>query len=61
MSVQNRTPDEPESPRDTVSCPGRVRVPAHLDVFGNPVAYVEADPAAAGQWDQACWSVRPPS
>jgi hypothetical protein len=45
---------EPESPPT-------VLVPARCDLFGQPVDLVEANPAAAGQWDERLWSDRPPS
>ncbi|HSS22848.1 MAG TPA: hypothetical protein VLL82_00180 [Mycobacterium sp.] len=37
-----------------------MRVPVRSDAFGRPVDFIEADTAAAGMWDESCWSDRPP-
>jgi hypothetical protein len=39
--------------RVRLTCSQPVRVPTSVDVFGNPVAWIEADPEVAGQWDAA--------
>jgi hypothetical protein len=52
---------EPGGTPDTEPGPPRVRVASGRDVFGNPTGFLEVDAAAAGQWDETCWSDRPPS
>ena len=36
-----------------------VRVPAALDMFGNPAGFIDAEPEAAGQWDTTRWRSSP--
>ena len=41
--------------------PATVWVPTGIDLFGNPIGYIECDHRAVGHWDDARWSDSPPS
>ena len=43
------------APRVRLTWSVPVRVPTAVDLFGNPIAWVETDPEVAGQWDPRCW------
>lgn len=39
--------------------PGKVQVPTHLDLTGEPDEWVWCEPDAADQWDVRRWRPRP--
>ena len=47
------------APRVRLTWPVPIRVPMAVDMFGNPTAFIEADPEVAGKWDQRCWPDHP--
>ena len=52
-------PADDDEPDEGQPGPGKVQVPTHLDLTGEPDEWVWCEPDAADQWDIRRWGSRP--